>query len=98
MAGSRPAATAAISSTRCPNAPSSAARPSTSPGGSPVGSRTGLYPSGVRPRRRLALAQVAPKLGDVGANLDLHRELAERAADDGADMCIFPELGLTGYF
>src|SRR5438270_61677 len=49
------------------------------------------------PRRRLALAQCAPRLGDVAANLELHRELAEQALDEGANLCIFPELSLTGY-
>jgi predicted amidohydrolase len=33
----------------------------------------------------------------VEANLDLHRDLAEQAAADGAGLCIFPELSLTGY-
>jgi predicted amidohydrolase len=50
------------------------------------------------PRRRLALAQCEPVLGDVGANLELHLELAARAAGEGAQLCVFPELSLTGYF
>lgn len=33
----------------------------------------------------------------MAANLELHRELAEQAVDDGANLCIFPELSLTGY-
>jgi predicted amidohydrolase len=49
-------------------------------------------------RRRLALVQCAPRLGDLEANLRLHLELAEEAAQKGADLCIFPELSLTGYF
>ena len=46
----------------------------------------------------MALAQCAPRLGDVEANLNLHLELAEQASDLGADLCVFPELSLTGYF
>jgi predicted amidohydrolase len=50
------------------------------------------------PRRRLALAQCAPTLGDLKANLDLHLEMAEQAIAESADLVVFPELGLTGYF
>jgi predicted amidohydrolase len=50
------------------------------------------------PKRKLALAQCAPRLGDVDANLNLHLGLAEQAADGGAQLCVFPELSLTGYF
>jgi predicted amidohydrolase len=50
------------------------------------------------PRRRLALAQCAPALGDLKANLDLHLELTRQAIGEGADMVAFPELSLTGYF
>jgi NAD+ synthase (glutamine-hydrolysing) len=46
---------------------------------------------------RIALAQVAPNLGVVEANLDRHRELLAEARADGADLVVFPELGLTGY-
>jgi predicted amidohydrolase len=47
---------------------------------------------------KLALAQCAPTLGNVAANLELHLRLAEEARADGADAVIFPELSLTGYF
>ncbi|MFN2464505.1 MAG: nitrilase-related carbon-nitrogen hydrolase [Candidatus Dormibacteria bacterium] len=50
------------------------------------------------PRRKLALAQCAPKLGDLEANLNLHLELAGEAIAAGASLCVFPELSLTGYF
>jgi predicted amidohydrolase len=50
-----------------------------------------------KPRRRLALAQCAPALGDLKDNLDLHLELTQQAITEGADMVVFPELGLTGY-
>ncbi|HEV3233524.1 MAG TPA: nitrilase-related carbon-nitrogen hydrolase [Candidatus Dormibacteraeota bacterium] len=50
------------------------------------------------PRRKLALAQCAPKLGNLPSNLQLHLDLADRAAAEGATLCVFPELSLTGYF
>jgi predicted amidohydrolase len=46
---------------------------------------------------RIALAQVAPRLGDVDANLDAHRALLREARGAGAGLVVFPELGLTGY-
>ena len=46
---------------------------------------------------RAALAQIAPKLADVAANLDLHAETVRRAAAVGAELVVFPELSLTGY-
>ena len=47
---------------------------------------------------RFALAQVAPRLGRVRENLELHQEWARRAYEQGADVVVFPELSLTGYF
>jgi NAD+ synthase (glutamine-hydrolysing) len=46
---------------------------------------------------RIALAQVAPRLGDLEANLARHAELIAEARDGGASLVVFPELGLTGY-
>lgn len=47
---------------------------------------------------RVALGQVSPALGDIEKNRDMHvREIA-RAREMGADVAVFPELGLTGYF
>jgi predicted amidohydrolase len=46
---------------------------------------------------RIALAQVAPRLGALDDNLARHRELIEAARDDRASLVVFPELGLTGY-
>ena len=46
---------------------------------------------------RIALAQVAPRLGDLEANLARHHELIVAARDGGAGLVVFPELGLTGY-
>ena len=45
-----------------------------------------------------ALAQVAPRLGDVAANLERHLEIIAQAAGAGANIVVFPELSLTGYF
>jgi predicted amidohydrolase len=49
------------------------------------------------PPIRVALAQVAPRLGDLGANLGRHAQLIEEARANGSDLVVFPELGLTGY-
>jgi predicted amidohydrolase len=46
---------------------------------------------------RVGLAQIAPRLGQLEANLERHHELLEQAASDGLDLVVFPELGLTGY-
>ncbi|MEX1156411.1 MAG: nitrilase-related carbon-nitrogen hydrolase [Chloroflexota bacterium] len=46
---------------------------------------------------RIALAQIAPRLGEVDANLELARGWLRRAATEGAQLTAFPELALTGY-
>jgi predicted amidohydrolase len=46
---------------------------------------------------RIALAQLAPRLGGLEENLGRHRELLARARAAGAGLVVFPELGLTGY-
>jgi predicted amidohydrolase len=46
---------------------------------------------------RIALAQLAPRLGDVAANLELAAEWLRRAAADGAQLTVFPELAVSGY-
>jgi predicted amidohydrolase len=46
---------------------------------------------------RVALAQMAPALGQLDANLARHHELLGQARTQGADLVVFPELGLTGY-
>ena len=48
-------------------------------------------------RRRIALAQLAPRLGRLDENLDTHRRVLTAARSGGADLVVFPELGLTGY-
>ncbi len=51
---------------------------------------------GVQPRR-VALAQLAPRLGALDENLARHAEVIAAARDGGVDLVVFPELGLTGY-
>ncbi len=46
---------------------------------------------------RIALAQIAPRLGALEVNLATHHELLAEARKGGADLVVFPELGLTGY-
>src|SRR5918999_1174666 len=48
-------------------------------------------------RLRIALAQMAPRLGVVDENVARHVELLGEARTQGADFAVFPELGLTGY-
>jgi predicted amidohydrolase len=45
----------------------------------------------------VALAQMAPRLGALDENLERHHELITEARHEGADVVVFPELGLTGY-
>ncbi|MBI4789995.1 MAG: carbon-nitrogen hydrolase [Chloroflexi bacterium] len=47
---------------------------------------------------RLALAQSAPRLGDIDANLKQILDLTAQAQAQKADLVIFPELALTGYY
>jgi predicted amidohydrolase len=46
---------------------------------------------------RIALAQIAPRLGDVDANLELAAGWLRRASEEGAQLTVLPELALTGY-
>ena len=45
----------------------------------------------------IALAQIAPRLGALEMNLATHHALLDEARGQGADLVVFPELGLTGY-
>ena len=47
---------------------------------------------------RVAMAQVAPVLGDLHRNLALHLEQIGAARRQHADLVVFPELSLTGCF
>ena len=46
---------------------------------------------------RVALAQIAPKLGDLESNLEAHLEAIRLARREKAGVIVFPELSLTGY-
>jgi len=46
---------------------------------------------------RIAIAQIAPRLGALDDNLARHAELLGEARERGANLVVFPELGLTGY-
>jgi predicted amidohydrolase len=46
---------------------------------------------------RVGLAQIAPRLGALEENLERHHALLAEARAEGADLVVFPELGLTGY-
>jgi predicted amidohydrolase len=46
---------------------------------------------------RIALAQIAPRLGLFDENLARHHEILSDARGKGAGLVVFPELGLTGY-
>ncbi len=46
---------------------------------------------------RIALAQLAPRLGEVDDNLELARGWLRRGVAEGARLIAFPELALTGY-
>ncbi|MBN2476256.1 MAG: hypothetical protein JXB62_16710 [Pirellulales bacterium] len=47
---------------------------------------------------RVAMAQISPVLGDRERNLALHEQQIEAARRRQADLIVFPELSLTGYF
>lgn len=46
---------------------------------------------------KVALAQIAPRLGDVPENVDMHLDVLDKARRSKTDLVVFPELGLTGY-
>jgi predicted amidohydrolase len=46
----------------------------------------------------VALAQIKPKLGCVADNLGMIEAAIERGIGEKADLAVFPELALTGYF
>lgn len=47
---------------------------------------------------RVGLAQLNPKVGDVAGNLAKVRAARAEAAKQGADLVLFPEMVLAGYF
>jgi len=46
----------------------------------------------------VALAQIKPKLGCLDDNMALIEAAIEKGIAEGADLVVFPELALTGYF
>ncbi len=46
---------------------------------------------------RITLAQLAPRLGDVDANVERAEQVVTEAVADGSDLVVFPELFLSGY-
>src|SRR5262245_20827562 len=52
----------------------------------------------MRTQFTLAVAQVNPRLGDVEANLTQYEERTRAARGSGAELVVFPELSLNGYF
>jgi len=46
----------------------------------------------------VAIAQINPRLGNIEANLALYETRIRAARGLGADLVVFPELSLTGYF
>ena len=46
---------------------------------------------------KIALAQINPAMGNIAANADLIREYLQKARKAKLDLCVFPELCLTGY-
>lgn len=59
---------------------------------------TGVQPLSAAGGAVVALAQIAPRLGDLDANLERHLGMIDEAASGGAHLIVFPELSLTGYF
>ena len=49
-------------------------------------------------RLRIALAQLNPTVGALAANLELGKKTLAEAAAAQADILLFPELFITGYF
>ncbi|MGH7871641.1 MAG: nitrilase-related carbon-nitrogen hydrolase [Candidatus Binatia bacterium] len=47
---------------------------------------------------RVAIAQINPKLGDLCANLVLYEEKIRQGIEQKAELLLFPELSLTGYY
>lgn len=47
---------------------------------------------------KVAIAQINPRLGDLQSNLALYEEKIRQGVKEGADLLLFPELSLTGYF
>ncbi|RJP66605.1 MAG: carbon-nitrogen hydrolase [Candidatus Abyssobacteria bacterium SURF_17] len=49
-------------------------------------------------KTRVAVAQMKPTLGNVDKNLEIAEAIIEKAQINEADLLVFPELALTGYY
>ncbi|SFN94891.1 NAD+ synthetase [Formivibrio citricus] len=47
---------------------------------------------------RITLAQINPTIGDIEGNIALMRRATEQAQNETAQLVVFPELSLTGYY
>jgi len=47
---------------------------------------------------RITVAQLNPTVGDIAGNVARMRRAAAAARTDGADLLVFPELSVTGYY
>lgn len=47
---------------------------------------------------KLGIAQINPTLGNLDQNVEIFRKTVKEATDNGTELLVFPELGLTGYF
>jgi len=47
---------------------------------------------------RVAIAQINPRLGDLAANLAQYEDKIRQGIKDRAELLLFPELSLTGYY
>jgi len=56
-----------------------------------------LNPWAVTDRLRIALVQLSQRVGDLAGNAEKMIEWRAKAADEGADLVLVPELQLTGY-
>lgn len=70
----------------------------TAPPGSARQSQLQAPPASPRVKPRVALCQIAPHLGDRARNIEIHLRHIEQARQQNADLIVFPELSLTGYF
>ena len=46
---------------------------------------------------KICLAQIRSTKGDIGRNIEHHKQVIHLALEDQGDMIVFPELSITGY-